>query len=119
MILQGTLVNVVAVIFGSLLGRWIGRHLSVRIRETLMTGLGLAVLLIGLQLALKSQQLMIVIGSLILGGLIGELFGIEKRLESFGLGLQRRFSGMGSVAEGFVTASLLFCVGAMAIMGSL
>jgi len=119
MILQGTLVNVAAVIVGSLVGHWAGRFLSARIRGTLMAGLGLAVLLIGLQLALKSQQLMIVIGSLIIGGFIGELIGIEKRLENFGLRLQKRFSGLGTLAEGFVTSSLLFCVGAMAIMGAL
>jgi uncharacterized membrane protein YqgA involved in biofilm formation len=119
MILLGTLVNVAAVIVGSLIGRWAGRFLSLQLRQTLMAGLGLAVLLIGLQLALKSQQLMIVIGSLILGGLIGELLGIERRLETFGLGLQKRFSSLGTIAEGFVTSSLLFCVGAMAIMGAL
>jgi uncharacterized membrane protein YqgA involved in biofilm formation len=119
MILQGTLVNISAIVIGSLIGRWAGRYLSARIRNTLMAGLGLAVLLIGLQLALQSQQIMIVIGSLIAGGLIGELLAIEKRLESFGLHLQQRFSGMGKVAEGFVTASLLYCVGAMAIMGAL
>ena len=119
MLLQGTLVNVAAVIVGSLIGRWTGRFLSAQVRQTIMTGLGLAVLLIGLQLALKSQQLMIVIGSLIFGGLIGELIGIERRLENFGLGLQKRFTGLGTVAEGFVTSSLLFCVGAMAIMGAL
>ena len=119
MLLQGTLVNIGAVIIGSLIGRWGGRYLSTQMRQTLMSGLGLAVLLIGLQLALKSQQVMIVIGSLILGGLIGELIGIERRLEAFGLGLQKRYSGLGSVAEGFVTSSLLFCVGAMAIMGAL
>lgn len=119
MILQGTLVNVAAVIVGSLIGRWTGRFLSAQMRQTIMAGLGLAVLLIGLQLALKSQQLMIVIGSLIFGGLIGELIGIEKRLENFGLGLQKRFTGLGTIAEGFVTSSLLFCVGAMAIMGAL
>jgi hypothetical protein len=119
MILLGTLVNIAAVIVGSLIGRWAGRFLSVQLRQTLMAGLGLAVLLIGLQLALKSQQLMIVIGSLILGGLIGELLGIERRLETFGLGLQKRFSSLGTIAEGFVTSSLLFCVGAMAIMGAL
>ncbi len=119
MLLQGTLVNIVAVIVGSLIGRWGGRYLSAKMRQTLMVGLGLAVLLIGLQLALKSQQVMIVIGSLILGGLIGEVVGIETRLEAFGLGLQKRFSGLGSIAEGFVTSSLLFCVGAMAIMGAL
>ncbi len=84
-----------------------------------MAGIGLAVVLIGLQLALKSNQPMIVIGSLILGGILGELMQIEARLESFGLWLQGRFSGAGNISEGFVTASLLYCVGAMAIMGSL
>jgi len=119
MILQGTLVNVAAIAAGCLIGRWAGSFLSARMRQTLMVGLGLAVLLIGLQLALQSRQLMIVIGSLIFGGMIGEAVGIERRLEEFGQRLQRRFSGMGTIAEGFVTASLLYCVGAMAIMGSL
>ncbi len=119
MILQGTIVNVVAIAAGSLVGFKAGRLLSERMRKTLMSGLGLAVLLIGLKLSLQSQQLMIVIASLILGGLIGEMIGIEKRLENFGERLQKRFSGSGKVAEGFVVASLLYCVGAMAIMGSL
>jgi len=119
MILQGTLVNIAAVVAGCLIGRLAGRYLSARMRQTLMIGLGLAVLLIGLQLALQSKQLMIVIGGLIFGGLIGEMIGIEKRLEEFGERLQKRFSGMGKIAEGFVTASLLYCVGAMAIMGAL
>lgn len=119
MLLQGTVVNVAAIVAGVLIGRWAGRYLSERMRQTLMVGLGLAVLLIGLKLAMQSQQVMIVIGSLILGGLIGEALGIEKRLEAFGVGLQKRFSGAGKIAEGFVTASLLYCVGAMAIMGAL
>jgi hypothetical protein len=119
MILQGTLVNIAAVVAGCLVGRWAGRFLSERMRNTLMVGLGLAVLLIGLQLALQSRQIMIVIGSLIVGGLIGELFGIESRLEQFGQRLQKRFAKSGRIAEGFVTASLLYCVGAMAIMGAL
>ncbi|MBE0577659.1 MAG: DUF554 domain-containing protein [Desulfuromonadales bacterium] len=119
MILQGTFVNIATIIAGCLLGRWVGGYLSARMRQTLMIGLGLAVLLIGMQLALQSQQIMIVIGGLIFGGLIGEGLGIEKRLEEFGQHLQKRFSGMGKIAEGFVTASLLYCVGAMAIMGAL
>lgn len=119
MILQGTLVNIAAVIIGSLAGKLVGDRLPARIRKTMMAGLGLAVLLIGLQLALGSRQIMVVIGSLIIGGLMGELIGIERRLENFGDRLQQRFSGMGKVSEGFVTASLLYCVGAMAIMGSL
>ncbi len=119
MILQGTVINIAAIIAGSLIGRWAGGYLSARMRQTLMVGLGLAVLLIGLKLAIQSQQVMVVIGSLILGGLIGEVLGIEKQLGNFGLDLQKRFSGMGKIAEGFVTASLLYCVGAMAIMGAL
>src|SRR6056297_3378099 len=73
MILQGTLVNIAAIAAGCLVGRWAGQFLSDRVRNTMMAGLGLAVLLIGLQLALPSQQPMIVIGSIILGGRLGEL----------------------------------------------
>jgi len=119
MILQGTFVNIILILAGALIGRIAGRYLSDQIRRTLMAGLGLAVMLIGMKLALQSQQLLVVIGSLIIGGLIGELIGIEKRLEAFGLRLQKRFAGRGTIAEGFVTASLLYCVGAMAIMGAL
>lgn len=119
MILSGTIVNVATICAGSLIGRYAGRFIPNKMRQTVMAGIGLAVVLIGLQLALKSNQPMIVIGSLILGGILGELMQIEARLESFGLWLQGRFSGAGNISEGFVTASLLYCVGAMAIMGSL
>lgn len=119
MILTGTVVNVAAIGAGALIGRYAGRFIPDKIRRTVMAGLGLTVLLIGLQLALKSNRPMIVIGSLLLGGVLGELLQIEARLESFGVWLQGRFAGTGNVAEGFVAASLLYCVGAMAIMGAL
>lgn len=119
MILSGTIVNVAAICAGALVGRYAGRFIPNRMRQTVMAGLGLTVVLIGLQLALKSKQPMIVIGSLILGGVLGELLRIEARLESFGLWLQGRFAGAGNIAEGFVAASLLYCVGDMAIMGAL
>jgi uncharacterized protein len=119
MILSGTIVNVVAICAGALVGRYAGRFIPIRMRQTVMVALGLAVMLIGLQLALKSRQPMIVIGSLIAGGILGELLQVETRLESLGLWLQKRFTGAGNFAEGFVSASLLYCVGAMAIMGSL
>ena len=119
MILTGTIVNVAAISAGALVGRYAGRFIPERIRMTVMAGLGLTVILIGLQMALKSMHPMIVIGSLILGGILGELLQIEACLESFGSWLQRRFAGAGNVAEGFVAATLLFCVGAMAIMGAL
>ena len=119
MILQGTAVNALAIVAGGFVGLRAGHLLPERVRDTIMAGLGLAVMLIGIQLALKSNELMIVIGSLIGGGIIGELLGIEARLEQFGNWLGSRFKGSGKVAEGFVTASLLYCVGAMAIMGAL
>ncbi|GFO57634.1 membrane protein [Geomonas sp. Red276] len=119
MIMTGTTVNAAAIVCGSLVGVKGGHLLSEKVRGTIMAGLGLAVLLIGAQLALKSNQVMIVIGSLIGGGVIGELLGIEARLEAIGELLGSRFKGSGKVAEGFVTATLLYCVGAMAIMGSL
>jgi uncharacterized membrane protein YqgA involved in biofilm formation len=119
MILAGTLVNVAAVAAGSLAGRYLGHLVPERMRSTVMAGLGLAVILIGLQLALGARQILIVIAGLILGGIIGEALRLEARLEGIGRRLQTRFSNSGRVAEGFVTASLLYCVGAMAIMGSL
>lgn len=119
MIIQGTLVNIAAVTAGTVIGYFLGNRLSERIRNTLMAGLGLAVALVGLQLSLQSKQPLVVIGSLVLGGLIGEIMGIEKRLEAFGRRLQNRFADAGKVGEAFVTSSLLFCVGAMAIMGAL
>jgi uncharacterized membrane protein YqgA involved in biofilm formation len=108
MILQGTIVNIIAVVIGALLGRYLGHLIPERM-----------VLLIGMQLALQSNQPLIVIGSLLLGGIVGEVLGIEARLEGFGRRLQDRFRDAGNVAEAFVTASLLYCIGAMAIMGSI
>jgi uncharacterized membrane protein YqgA involved in biofilm formation len=119
MILTGTIANVAAICAGALIGRYAGRFIPDKIRRTVMAGLGLTVLLIGLQLALKSNRPMIVIGSLLIGGVLGELLQIESRLESFGMWLQGRFAGAGNIAEGFVAASLLYCVGAMAIMGAM
>lgn len=119
MIMQGTAVNAAAIIIGSFVGLKAGHLISSRVRGTVMAGLGLAVLLIGVQLALKSREPMIIIGSLIGGGILGELLRIEARLEGLGNRIGDRFKGSGQVAEGFVTASLLYCVGAMAIMGAL
>lgn len=119
MILKGTIVNVIAIVVGSLMGRYLGHFFPERIRRTIIAGLGLAVLLIGTQLALQSNNVLIVIGSLLIGGIIGEVLGIEAGLENVGHRLQQRFKDAGNVAEAFVTASLLYCIGAMAIMGSI
>jgi uncharacterized membrane protein YqgA involved in biofilm formation len=119
MIMQGTAVNAAAIVIGSVVGLKAGHLIPNRVRGTVMAGVGLAVVLIGCQLALKSREPLIIIGCLIGGGIIGELLRIEDRLEALGNWIGDRFQGSGQVAEGFVTASLLFCVGAMAIMGSL
>ncbi len=118
MIIQGTLVNIAAVTAGP--GRLLSRQPPLGADPQHHDGgsrPGRA--LVGLQLALQSQQLLVVIGSLVLGGLIGEMMGIEKRLETFGRRLQDVLAGAGKVGEAFVTSSLLYCVGAMAIMGAL
>ena len=119
MLLQGTIVNIGAIIFGCLIGRYLGHLIPERMRRTIMMGLGLTVLLIGMQLALQSRNPLIVIGAMVIGGLIGEAMSIEARLENMGHKLQQRFKDAGNVAEAFVTASLLYCIGAMAIMGSI
>lgn len=119
MILQGTLINVTAIGCGCVIGYFAGQRISHSVRRTMMAGLGLAVLLVGAQLALQSKHILLVICSLITGGIIGEVVGIEKRLRDFGEFMQSKFSSHGKLAEGFVTASLLYCVGAMAIMGAL
>lgn len=118
MLLQGTVVNLAAITAGALMGWGAGSFLSPRFHRTIMAGLGLSVLLVGLQLGLSCQKPLIAIGSLILGGIIGEGINIEGRLETLGGRLESLGKSDG-IARGFVSASLLFCVGAMAIMGSI
>lgn len=92
-------------------------------KEIIMSGVGLSVVLIGIKSAVSSDSLMVVIFSVIIGAVIGEGLKIEKRLERLGAFLEekvaRKSSDTSSFARGFVTASLVFCVGSMAIVGSL
>ncbi|MBT8333302.1 MAG: DUF554 domain-containing protein [Deltaproteobacteria bacterium] len=119
----GTIVNAAAIIAGSLLGLLFSKGISDNYRDIIMSGVGLSVVLIGIKSALNSDSLMIVIFSVIIGALIGEYLNIEKRLEACGKFLERQVSAKSgdtsSFARGFVTASLVFCVGSMAIVGSL
>ena len=118
--LQGTLVNALAIITGTLAGVILGRLIPERFNEIAMQGIGLAVLLIGLQMALQSQQVLLLIFSLVLGGIIGELLRIEERLLSLGIMIERSLGGgQSKIARAFVYTTLLYCVGAMAITGSL
>lgn len=116
----GTLVNVATVLLGSALGLLIGARIPDAVRDTITTGLGLATLLIGVQMALKTEHILIPVGSIVFGGLVGELLGIENLLEALArrLGSYSR-SESSTFVTGFITASLVFCVGSMTIVGSL
>ncbi|HIT68873.1 MAG TPA: DUF554 domain-containing protein [Candidatus Aphodomonas merdavium] len=118
----GVLINVAAVLAGGLLGLALGKRVPQHLRDTVMQGLGLCVLVIGAQGALATQNVMILIVSAVLGGLVGEVVDIEKRLEGLGARTERALThgkGGGRFTQGFMTASLVFCVGAMSIVGSL
>lgn len=116
----GTVVNTLAIIAGSLAGLVLKGGIPKAYMDTVMQAIGLAVILIGLKGALGGEDLLLVIFSLAIGGVAGEFLRIEERLERLGNWLERKLSRVGGdIAKGFVTASLLFCVGSMAIVGSL
>ena len=121
--LTGTIVNTITVICGSLIGMLLGNILPERLRDTVMKGLGLCTLYIGITGMFGSENALITIISIAVGAAIGELLDLDGHLNRFADGLERKFrkngNGKTSIAEGFVTASLVFCVGAMTIVGSL
>lgn len=131
----GTVLNVLAILIGSALGVLLGSRLRERTRNVITDGMGLTTLLVAalsaaaivdpeLRAALTSGAVLIVLAALVIGGLLGSWFGIEERLEQFGQWLQGlfvrkdRIDGSPRFIEGFVTASLVFCVGPLAILGS-
>ena len=116
----GTVVNTIAIIVGSLLGLVFRGGIPKKYNITVMQGISLAVILIGLKMALKTDGILLVIFSLVLGSLIGEYIKIEDRLENLGKLLENKFSRPESeIAKGFVVTSLIYCVGSMAIVGAL
>ena len=116
----GTIVNTLAIIAGSFTGILFRKGIPERHHESMSHAVGLAVLLIGIKGALKSDDLLVVILSLVIGALIGETLKLEALLERFGRMIESQFkNSAGRLTNGFVSASLLFCVGAMAIVGSL
>ncbi|MGZ4442456.1 MAG: DUF554 domain-containing protein [Nocardioidaceae bacterium] len=137
----GTLVNVGTVLVGSVLGVLVGHRLTQRTRDVVTDGLGLVTLLIAATSAASitdsawaravgdAAPMLIVLGGLLLGGILGSVLGIEARLEGFGGWLQVRLSGRGGATrasaerqrfiEGFVSSSLVFCVGPLTVLGSI
>lgn len=116
----GTIVNSGAIIAGSLVGLIFKGRIKENYTETIMKGLALCVMLIGLMNAMKVDNMLLLIFSIVIGCVLGEAMNIEGKLEDLGHALERKFEGSDhSIAKGFVTASLLFCVGSMAIIGSI
>ena len=120
----GTLINVLTVLIGGGLGAFLGNRLPERIRETVMHGLGLVTLVLGLHLTMETRNVLIVMVSVLLGAILGEWWRIDTGLERAGEWLRHRVANrfsthsFGRFTEGFVTASLVFCVGPMTILGS-
>ncbi len=115
-------INAVLVLLGSAVGLLFKSRIKESVSKTIMTALGLCVLLIGVSGAIKTQNLLCVILSMVVGTILGELLRIEDRLDALGGVLKRRLMKgreSGRFTEGFMTASLMFCVGSMAIVGSM
>lgn len=116
----GTIVNTLAIIVGTLIGLIFSRIIAGKKSDTLIHAIAFAVILIGLKGALKTDNFLIVIGCMAVGAIIGEVIRIEDRLDGMGKWLEGKFSNSrGNISKGFVSTSLLFCVGSMAIVGPL
>lgn len=118
----GTIVNALAVIIGCVIGLIFKKMISKKISDTVFTGLALCTLYIGISGAIKGQNTMIIIISMVFGGIVGEILDIDNFILKIGKRFEDKFSKKGETGnfvQGFVSASLLFCVGAMTILGSL
>ena len=120
MFLLGTIVNGGLIIVGSIIGRFL-HNIPEKVKETVMQGIALTVTVLGLQMALTTENFLIVILSIVFGAMIGEFFKWEDKLSMLGQWLERKIGakGEGKIAQGFVTATLIFVIGAMAILGAL
>jgi len=123
--MTGTFINVAAILIGGAIGLVFGSRIPERFKNTVIAGMGLFTAAMGLQMFLKSSNQLIVLGALIIGAMLGEWIGIEDWLQALGQTLEKRFSsdketGSGSkFVRGFMVSSLLFCIGPMAILGSI
>ncbi|MFA5774611.1 MAG: DUF554 domain-containing protein [Ilumatobacteraceae bacterium] len=118
----GTLINTATVLAGGGVGLLIGNRISQQLRTTVVQVIGLVTLAIGLANALDSQNIVFPLVGMVLGSIIGELLNVEGRLESIGRFLRKRFASSDTehkFVEGFVTATLLFCVGPLTILGAI
>lgn len=123
--MTGTIINITTIILGTFLGLLFGSKLPERVRDTVLSVLGLFILALGIQMFLETNNALIVLAALLIGAMLGEWWRIEDRLEYIGDRLQHSFSqsfknqDLSRFVEGFLTASILFCVGPIAILGSI
>ncbi|MBP2663063.1 MAG: ydfK [Firmicutes bacterium] len=121
--MKGTLVNAAAIILGSGVGLALKQGIPEKYQNTLVQGMSLAVGIIGLQMALKTQNVLIVILGIAVGAIIGEALNIDGSLNKIGAWLSDKLSsgeaGQSNIGRGFVTATLVYCIGAMAVVGSI
>lgn len=122
--MTGTIINVAAILIGGALGLVLGARLPERLRQTVMAGLGLFTLVLGVQMFLSTRNALIVLVSLLIGGLLGEWWRLEDWLQNIGVRLEERLMRSSSSSDsrfvrGFLTASLLFGIGPMAVLGSI
>lgn len=121
----GTLINTATIVVGGGLGLVLGSRLSEKLKNTVIAGLGIFTTVYGISLFLKTGNSLIVLGSVLIGVLLGEWWHIEDGLNHLGVWLESKFNRGGSGSsqkdfiKGFVTASLVFCIGPMAILGSI
>lgn len=117
---MGTIVNVIAILIGGALGLIFRKRFPERIAQTALQVMGLFTLVVGISMALKGEELILVLISLAVGAMLGEWLNIEGALDRFGGWVERRLKVTeGSPAKGFIYASLVYCVGSMAIVGSI
>jgi len=116
----GVFVNVIAIVIGGVIGLVLKHGINEQVKKVVMQGIGLSVLVIGLSSAILTENVLLMVLSLVIGGAIGALIKIEERLDKLGLKIEDKFgSEEGGFAKGFVLATLVYCVGAMAIVGSI
>jgi uncharacterized membrane protein YqgA involved in biofilm formation len=117
---MGTIINSIAVIIGSFIGLILKSRFTESMRKILMDALGLVCIILGIQMALKGEKFLHLVFSLVLGGVLGEILDIDGVFKKISIKVEERFSKeKGTFAKGFLTASLLYCIGPMTIMGSI
>jgi uncharacterized membrane protein YqgA involved in biofilm formation len=120
----GTIINFFAIVIGSMIGLFFGSKLPDNLKNTIISGMGLFTIAVGVQMFLKTSNPLIDLGALVLGGILGESLALEEAVKKLGVWLEKRFAGSSegsssNFVRGFLSSSVLFCTGPMAVLGSI